>query len=446
VYVQGYGVKDLGTGARVTPDTLFQIASTSKAFTSTALAMLVSEGKVSWDDPVRQYLPYFEFTDMCANSQVTVRDIVSHRTGLGRHDELWDNTPLTREEVIRGVNASGLARPFRTAYQYQNIMFIAAGEVAAKAAGMPWDDFVRARIFAPLNMTRTITSDEQWLASDHATGYRYDWKTDRIAPQKPIETYTLGSAGAIKSSARDMANWLRFHLGNGTFELHQLLDPAALEETKMPQTVRRWENTTRDENPETNVISYAMGWNVQDYRGELLVSHSGALNGFRTQVDLLPKRNSGFVVMVNVGRGLAVVALRNALADILLGKAGRDWNEYYLALDRREDEKEAQQKAERLSKRDAVSKPALPLASYAGEYESRSHGKATVTLEGDALVLRWSRIVAPLRHFEFDTFDAVSDEADLDEAVTFGFNAKREIESLTLFGQTFRKQPARSHQ
>jgi hypothetical protein len=243
-----------------------------------------------------------------------------------------------------------------------------------------------------------------------------------------------------------MANWLRFQLANGAFESRQMLDPAALDETKMPQTVRRMENTARDDNPESNVIAYAMGWNVQDYRGELLVSHSGALNGFRTQVDLLPRRNSGFVVMVNVGRGASVIALRNALADMLLaGKPSRDWNAYYLTLDRRADEKEAHEKEERLAKRDVASKPTLPLANYTGQYESRSHGKATVSLEGDSLVLSWNRTTAPLTHFEFDTFDAVSEEADVDEAVTFALSAKREVESLTLFGQTFRKQRAQSH-
>ncbi|MEA2463795.1 MAG: hypothetical protein QOJ98_1542, partial [Acidobacteriota bacterium] len=193
VYVQGYGVKELGTTQPVTPDTLFQIASTSKAFTTAAISMLAAEGKLSWDDPVRKHLPYFQLADACADAQVTLRDIVSHRTGVGRYDELWDNTPLTREEVIRSMGKVTPSKPFRTAYQYQNIMFIAAGEVVANASGVPWEEFVRTRIFTPLAMTRTITSDTQWNAADHANGYQYDWRTDRVSPQRPIDTQTLGS-------------------------------------------------------------------------------------------------------------------------------------------------------------------------------------------------------------------------------------------------------------
>jgi len=267
VFAKGYGIKEIGGTEPVTADTLFQLASTSKAFTSTSLAMLATDKKFSFDDPVKKYVPYFRLDDLCADSQVTVRDILSHRTGLTRHDELWDNSPLTREEVVRSIGQVGLTKPFRTAYQYQNIMFIAAGEVVTHASGVPWDDFVRTRIFQPLAMTRTITSDADWDKSDHATGHRYDWRTNTVTIQRPIDTHTLGAAGAIKSSARDMGNWIRFQLSGGAYDLHQLVDPDLLAETKTPQTVIRMEPSTRDSNPETNVMSYAMGWNVQDYRG-----------------------------------------------------------------------------------------------------------------------------------------------------------------------------------
>ncbi|HYO77760.1 MAG TPA: serine hydrolase, partial [Thermoanaerobaculia bacterium] len=305
--------------------------------------------------------------------------------------------------------------------------------------GMPWEQYVKTRIFEPLQMTRTIISDEEWQASDHATGYRYDFKTSTVLPQVPIDTKTLGSAGAIKSTARDMGNWLRFQLSNGAFNLHQLVDPTAIEETKMPHTVLRLEKTSRDLNPESNVMSYGLGWTIQDYRGELLVSHSGALNGFRTHVDLLPRRSSGFVVMANIGRGYALVALRNALADMLSGKPSRDWNAYYLMLDRRAEEKAIKDKEERLAKRAADSKPLLPLESYTGEYESRSHGKAQVTLVDGGLVLQWNRFTIPLIHLEHDTFLAESQLYEVDEEVAFSFDAKRAVAALEFFGARFAK-------
>ena len=438
VFVQGYGTKELGKNDPVTPDTLFQIASTSKAFTSTALAMLATEKKLSWDDPVRQHLEYFRLNDYCADSQVTIRDILSHRTGLRRHDELWDNSPLTREDVVRRIGHVDLTKPFRTAYQYQNIMFIAGGEIVTRKSGTPWEDFVRTRIFKPLGMTRTVISDADWsAATDRAVGYSYDWKTGRVYQQRPIDTTTIGAGGAIKSSARDMANWVRFQLANGEVEHRQLVDPTILEETKTPQTVVRMENLTRDSNPESHVMAYGMGWVIQDYRGELLVSHAGALNGFRTHVDLLPERKSGFVVMINAGRGLALIALRNALADMLSAKPMRDWNAYYLMVDRKSDEKEAKDREERLAKRIPNTTPSRPLDAYAGEYENPAYGTVKVTLVNGGLVLQWSRMTIPLSHFHYDTFTARSEYDDVDEEVTFALSPEHAVDGLTVFGEKF---------
>ena len=439
IYVNGYGVKDLTTGEPVTPDTLFQIASTSKAFTTAALAMLVDEGKVSWDDPVRQHVDYFRLADRCANEQVTVRDIVSHRTGVGTHDELWDGRPWSREEVIRMLGEVAPSQPFRGAYEYQNIMFIAAGEVVSHASGMKWDDFVRTRIFQPLGMAHTVTSDADWQTSDHATGYHYDWKTNAIAPQRPISTTTIGSAGAVKSSARDMANWLRFQLANGVFNNVQLVSADTLTETKTPQLALRLEGFTRDSNPETNVLSYGMGWKIQDYRGELLVSHSGSLNGFRTQVNLLPKRNAAFVVMTNVGRGTALVSLRNSLADMLTLKPSRDWNAYYLMVDRKADEKAEKERNERKARRKPNTKPTLPLEAYAGTYVSRSHATAKVSLANGALTMQWAGLTLPLQHFHFDVFSAASDVDDIDEEVAFGISPDGEVNRLTFYGAVFER-------
>jgi len=446
VYVASYGVKDLDAKQPVSVDTLFQIGSTSKAFTTTALAMLADEGKLSFDDPVRKHVDYFHLADLCADSQVTIRDIVSHRTGLPRRDELWDYTPMTREQVIRSMGSIELSKPFRTAYQYQNIMFIAAGEAVAHASGLSWDDFVRTRIFRKLAMTRTTTADAEWSAADHASGYRWDWKKQSIAPQQPDDTTTIGAGGAVKSSARDMGNWLRFQLANGVFDGTQLVSAEMLGETKTPHTAIRLENSTRDTHPETNVMSYAMGWSVQDYRGELLVSHSGALNGFRAHVDLLPRRNSGFVLLSNLGRGMALVALRNTLADMLTGKPAREWNSYYLMLDRKADEKAEKEKQDRKAKRKTGTSPTRPLGDYAGVYENAAYGSAKVTLADGGLVLQWNQLTLPLTHFHYDVFSAELEEEDIDEEVKFALSPEGEIDALTLFGESFRRSFPRSSQ
>ncbi|HVR39825.1 MAG TPA: serine hydrolase [Thermoanaerobaculia bacterium] len=437
IYLKGYGVKENGGGA-VTPDTLFQIASTSKAFTSAALAILVDDKKLQWDDPVRQHVDYFRLADPCASSMVTLRDIVSHRTGLSRHDELWDNAPWTTAEVVRMIGDVELSKSFRSTYQYQNVMFMAAGEAVTSASGMPWSEFVKTRIFTPLAMTSTRVSDADWNAStDRASGHRYDRKTDSIIIQKPIDTTALAAAGAIKSNAHDMANWVRMQLGDGLFDGKRVISAEALNETKTPQTVIRIEGLTRETSSESNLMAYGMGWTIQDYHGELLVSHAGALNGFRTHVDLLPKQKFGFAILINAGRGYALIAMRNALIDMLLARPQRDWSTYFLALDKKSDEQDEAKKRERDAKRNPNTKPSQDLAAYAGTYESRGYGSATISLVNGSLLLRWSRLAIPLTHFHYDTFSALSEADDVDEQVTFAIGADGAIQSMTLFGETF---------
>jgi CubicO group peptidase (beta-lactamase class C family) len=429
-YLKGFGA---------TPDTLFQIASTTKAFTTTAMAMLVDEKKMSWDDPVRKYIEYFHLADPCADSLVTLRDIVSHRSGLSRHDELWDYTGLSREDIIRHVGTIKLTKPFRSAYQYSNIMIMTAGEAVASAAKMPWSDFVKTHIFDPLGMHDTVVSKADWERSEHATGYGYDAKKDLVVAQ-PAQPYeSLAPAGTIKSSARDMVQWIRFHLNDGLVDGKRLVSAEALNETKSPQTIVPLVGDAKEENPETNLSAYGMAWRVQDYRGELLISHGGALNGFRTQVDLLPKQHAGFVVMANLGRGLAVIAMRNALADMLLGKPARDWNGYYLALDAKERASAETKKRERDAKRHLDTKPSRELAAYAGTYTNAAYGPCVVTLEGDHLALQYGRLKLPLTHYHFDTFSAVDEEEDIDEQIVFSLDADGDVKKLTLFGEEFEK-------
>ena len=440
VYAKGFGVKEAGGREAVDADTLFQIGSTSKAFTTTAMAILVGDGKLSWDDPVRKHIPYFRLSDPCADSLVTLRDIVSHRTGLSRHDELWDDSPFTREDLVRRIGHVKLSRPFRTAYQYQNIMFIAAGEAVEAASGTSWDDFVTTRIFRPLGMTSTRPTMAGWETTNHATGHRWARKEGRSIVQKPIDDASVAPAGSIVSNARDMAQWLRFHLAGGTIDGRRVVAADALEETKTPQTLLRSEGITRDENPESHLNAYGLGWRIQDYRGELLVSHGGALNGFRAQVGLLPKRNAGVVVLANAGRGYAVVAMRNAILDMLFASPRkRDWYAYYADLDRRSIEDDEKKKSEREAKRRTGTKPSRELAAYAGTYENEGYGPVTISYEGNGLTLRWNRLSAPMTHWHYDVFRAGDSSDDIDEEVIFTLGSDGEVRTLSLFGEDFRR-------
>ncbi len=439
IFLKGYGIKEAGKTQPVTADTLFEIGSTTKAFTATAMAMLADEKKLSWDDPVRNYLPGFHVSDACTDSLITLRDIASHRSGVARHDELWDDSDFSRDELIHRIGTMKISKPIRTAYQYNNLMFVTAGEAAASAAKMPWEQLIQTRIFAPLGMTESRIAFAGWPSSDHATGHRWDGKSERAAIQ-PMRNYdALAPAGTIKSSAHDMAQWLRFQLAGGSIDGKRLLSLPALEETHLPQTIIPIGAITRQLYPDQNFNSYALGWNASDYHGELLVAHAGALNGFRTNVALLPKRNLGIVILENIGRGTALAALRNTILDQFLAVPARDWNSELLDVEKFEGGKADARLAERVAKRATAAKQSHDLAAFAGTFHNNGFGDATISVANNALVLHWERITIPLVHENYDTFSAIDTVEDIDEPVQFRLGADGEVSMMTLFGEEFER-------
>jgi CubicO group peptidase (beta-lactamase class C family) len=437
IFLKGYGIKEIGKTQPVTADTLFEIGSTTKAFTATVMAMLADEKKLSWDDPVRNYVPAFHVSDACTDALITLRDITSHRSGLARHDELWDDSDLPREELIRRIGAMKVWRPIRSGYQYNNLMFVTAGEAAASAAKMPWEQLIRTRIFAPLGMTESRITFAEWPASDHATGHRWDGKAARGSIQ-PMRNYdALAPAGTIKSSAHDMAQWLRFQLAGGAIDGKRLMSLSAIEETHTPQTIIPIGAATRLLYPNTNFLNYGLGWNISDYHGELLVAHAGALNGFRTNVALLPKRNLGIVILANLGRGSAPAALRNTIIDQFLGVPARDWNTDILDAEKFEASKADDAQREREAKRATAPKPSHDLAAFTGTYHNAGFGNATITAANDTLTLHWERLTLPLVHENYDTFSAIDAIEDIDELVQFRLASDGAVAGFTLFGEEF---------
>jgi CubicO group peptidase (beta-lactamase class C family) len=437
IFIKGYGIKEIGGTHPVTADTLFEIGSTTKAFTATAMAMLADEKALSWDDPVRNYVPGFHISNSCSDESVTLRDIASHRSGVARHDELWDDSDFSREELIRRIGAMKIWKPIRAGYQYNNLMFVTAGEAAASAAKMPWEQLIRTRIFAPLGMTESRIAFAEWPASDHATGHRWDDKTERASIQ-PMRNYdALAPAGTIKSSAHDMAQWLRFQLAGGVIDGKRLLSQEAFDETHTPQTIIPIGPATRQLYPDTNFLNYGLGWNISDYHGELLVAHAGALNGFRTNVSILPKRNLGVVILENIGRGSALAALRSTILDRFLGAPQRNWNSDLLAMEKADIAKAEARNAEREAKRVTAPKPSHELAAYVGSYHNAGFGDLTLSITNDALVLHWQRLTLPLVHENYDTFSAIDRIEDIDEPVQFRLSPAGDVTGFTLFGEDF---------
>ncbi len=438
LYVKGYGVKDLRTAQPITTDTIFAIGSTSKAFTTTAMAMLVDEGKMNWDDPVRKHIPWFRLSDPLANENVTMRDIVSHRTGLSRNDLLWYGSPWGREEIIRKIGFVKLTRPYRAVYQYQNIMFLTAGYAVGQITNSSWEDFVQRRIFDPLGMkTANFSATVAEKAADHATPHRKT-KDDKIEPIPWRNIDNVGPAGSINASVRDLSSWVRMQLGKGIFEGKRIVSEKNLAETHTPQMVIQMDEATRANNPETNLMSYGLAWTVQDYRGQLMVSHNGAIDGFRARVALLPKQNLGIVLLINADIYPMLYTTANGLTDLMLGAEKKNWVAYYKDVDQKTTAEAKRMLAEREAKRFKDTKPSRDLAAYVGTYEDPGYGTATITLENGALALAWSNFKVKLEHFHFDTF-LVRENRLENEQISFTLGADGEVRTMKLLDVEFKK-------
>lgn len=433
VYLKGHGVKELGKPEPVTPDSLFEIASTTKAFTTAALAMLVEEGKLAWDDPVRKHLEYFHLADPLADQNVTVRDLVCHRTGLPRHDALWYKTPLSREEIVRRAGGLPLNKQFRQEYQYQNIMFIAAGELIGKVAGKPWDEFVRERIFTPLAMKNTTTRYAVAVRNaDRAMPHRR-LKDGQVAPIEWVNFDNVGAAGCINSSARDLAEWARFQLKSKT-----------VAETHLPQMAIRPDKRGRELSPASAQVTYGLGWRIEHYRGEMLVAHAGALDGFRSSVTLVPARKLGIVILTNLGPTNLSGVLAQTLVDHAAGLPWRDWNAEIGAVVKRHESEDEQRKKDREAKRPKGTKPARELAAYAGKYTAPGYGDMTIALKDGRLTAEWLTMKAKLEHVLLETFTG-KEGTELnphpldDEEFVFRLDGEGAVSGVRLMNQEFKR-------
>jgi CubicO group peptidase (beta-lactamase class C family) len=392
-------------------------------------------------------VPFFRLADPLADEGVTLRDLLCHRTGLAAHDRLWQHAPWTAEETIRRAAFLKPAHPFRAAYEYNNIMYMTAGFAVASAAHRPWHEFVRRRIFKPLGMTGACFTKSDVLKSpDHASPHRLGEDGKAAVLPWYDDDRQIRASGSIKASARQLAEWMRFQLGDGTWEGKRLVSADTLAEMHAPQVVVPLKGPLRELYPETMQMSYGLGWQVHDYRGHLCWSHSGATEGFRAHLVLVPKARLGIMVLVNAERGtgwgsLAFLhlAAANALLDLLLGLPAKDWNAYYEAVARKAEVESQAQLAARQARRHRGTKSSRELAAYAGTYEEPAYGRATVALRDGKLVVRWSSARGRLEHFHFDTFDVHGDRLIDKEQMVFHLGLDGDVDCLDFLGVRFHK-------
>lgn len=407
IFAEGYGERVLGSGEPVDESTLFAIASTTKAMTVGALGMLVDEGELDWDDRVARHLPALEFADPYVERHVTIRDLLTHRTGVSRDDNVWIAAPFDRGEVLRRVRHLPQSSGFRRGYGYNNIMYMVAGEIVAAASGLEWDDFIETRIFDPLGMDRSTTRTAVVEGrSNVAIGHTRH--QGEILPMPRRNYDALGPAGSVWSSAEDMARWIRLQLGDGTFEGRQLLESETIEEMREPQEFIGTDTATQRLFPSRNFRAYGMGWRLEDYHGRKVVQHTGGVNYTSTQVGLIPSEAIGVVVLVNYSGSRLHTALMYRVFDLLLGLPATDWSAELKVLSDRSAAAAGRRSEALEASRIEGTRPSLALDAYAGTYSDDLYGDVEVALEGGGLVLRYSPdYIADLEHWHHDTFRAV---------------------------------------
>ena len=435
VFAKGYGLREIGKPDKVDERTIFAIGSSTKAFTAASIAMLVDEGKIKWDDPATKYLPGFQLYDANVTREMTVRDLLTHRIGLERGDALWYATDMSRDEILRRIRFLKPSSSMRSKFGYQNIMFLAAGQIVPQVTGKTWDDFLRERIFTPLGMTATSTSisglkNSNDVAAPHS---KFDDKVTAI-PYRMIDN--IGPAGSINSNVVDMAQWVRLQLNSGKFGDKQLISSANVNVMHSPQTIIPLEGAMKTLYPEAHFLNYGMGWFLSDYHGRKLVEHGGSIDGMRGLVAMIPEEKIGIVILANLSGTIISVPLANRIFDAYLGAPPRDWSAEMLktmnAL--QEQGKAANQKMEAARIKDT--KPSLALENYAGDYQNEMYGDTKIVVENGKLILkRGAYFTGDLEHWHYDTFRVVwRDRQEGKGFVSFRLNSQGKVEMMNMEG------------
>ena len=435
VFAKGYGYRDYGQKLPFTPTTLYQIASNSKLFTSVAAGFLVEEGKLTWDKPIRESAPAIQFSSDYLNQTVTLKDMLAHRTGITRHDTIWYQAPDSRKELFQKLKYMEPKEAPRTVFLYNNMMYAASGYLVELQSGKTWEDFVRERIFAPLEMTHSLFAVAD-MVKQKDFGVAYTEKRDSFEIYKiPYyeDTAGMAPAGAIISSLEDMSHWLIALMNEGKYKGKQVLPARVLRETiqpaiALPNTAGEargwWENL----NP-----AYGMGRMSSSYRGHLLTYHGGDLDGFHSQVSFMPQEKIGVLVAV-IGDHAA--PLYNYVSynvyERLLGMSQTPWTARGLEV--RLKNKKAGTESRTKVGADQVKNthPSHPLAEYVGVYEHPAYGTLTITERDGQLQFDFHRITFAMTHFHYDRFDTPDDERYGKWSVNFLTNPQGDVDKASM--------------
>ncbi|MDQ1389405.1 MAG: hypothetical protein QOF56_2859 [Acidobacteriaceae bacterium] len=436
ILLKGYGYRDVEKQLPVTPNTLFAVGSITKSFTVTLLGMEMDEGKVDWDKPVRNYLPDFRMYDPVLSEQMLVRDLITHRSGLPRHDMVWYSSDFTREDLLRRLEFLEPNKPLRSRFQYNNLMFMTAGYIAGKLNGKSWEDSVRERILLPLGMNRTTFSEkESQNAPDFAQPYQKGNDVKSDVKRMPFDeqcpdTCALGPAGEINSSVADMSRYVLLHLNKGKLEGKTLLSENNAIQMQTPQMVIQGAPDFKEQSEN----SYGMGFFISSYRGHKQVEHGGNIDGFSAEMIFLPGDGIGVVVLTNLDGTAVPYVVANNLLDRLLGMDQVPWSQRYLDQEMKAKESEQEAKNKNYTPHKSGTHPSHDGKEYSGDYGNPGYGVVSIAEEGDHFKMTINRVTKSLEHLHYDVFQVPDNPFDqfAKLRVMFLSDANGDISSLSM--------------
>lgn len=436
IYSKGFGYRDIENKKPVTANTLFGIGSSTKAFTAALLGVLQKEGKLSLDGNVVSYLPQFRFFNDNMNNQITIRDLMAHRTGLTRYDFSWRvfNTN-NRDSMINRIRYMEPNAGLREKWQYNNFMYLVQAVVAEKITGKSWEQNIKDRFFLPLEMNRSNASLAEFQ-QDKDASLPYQLDGDRIEKMEYFDMEAMGPAGSINSSSNDMANWLKLWISGGYYKEKSLLPPDYINEAASAQMVIG--GGLPGEDADIYMENYGLGWMVSSYRGHYRVEHGGNLNGFSASVAFFPSDKLGVVVLTNQNESKVPNIVLNSIADRFFKLNPINWNDRAVDATKREKERQDKNKKEANSKQILNTKPSHPLKEYTGVFTNPGYGPIDISLKNDALFAKMGKYTIWLKHNHYDVFemrevnkDGKPDTAESNLRLNFFADSDGKIESLS---------------
>lgn len=413
ILLKGYGLRDVENNLPVTPQTTFAIGSSSKAFTALAVSILVEDGLIEWDEPLKTYLPDFEMWDETATNEMTAVDMLSHVSGLPRHDLAWYGSTRSREDLYLGLKHFEPTTSFRGGWQYQNLMFMTAGVLIERMSGLTWEEFIQERIMDPLGMD--ATSPEFSALADNelaAKGYGLEEEELELLPYRDLST--IGPAGSINSTAEDMLKWMNMLLYRGMVDTQQVVEGRTVGAVMRPRAVM-----PGGASEDKFYSLYGMGWMITSYRGNVMIEHGGNIDGFSAGVCLLPQDSIGIVVLTNMNGTPIPTIMEFYLTDLLLDLEETDWSE-----DMRGDYEKMMEAMSNSSEEEDLMKisdthPSKELSAYAGTYHHPGYGDLLIIQNDSGLTMRYNTLESALEHYHYDVFRANGGELNTMKAQFF---------------------------